>query len=175
MYKNSIPRFFLLAFLFSMVLAGCTQEDYSTRKVSGDPLPSWNSGPSKMSIVEFVEAATNPSGPSYIAVDRRIAVFDNDGTLLAEKPIYFQAAFAFDRVRALASDHPEWRQEQPFQAVLEGDREYLGGMHIPEVLALLGGTHTGLVQEEFDTIVAGWFEEARHPRYDVADDPLDIV
>src|SRR5262245_30703329 len=84
-----------------------------------DPLPSWNDGPGKKSIVDFVARVTKPSGADFVPMAERIAVFDNDGTLWTEQPFYFQLAFAFDRIKAMAPNHPEWKEKQPFKAVLE--------------------------------------------------------
>ena len=86
-----------------------------------DPLPSWNEGAAKSRIVEFVQAVTEPGSKDYVAPADRIAVFDNDGTLWGEQPAYVQLAFVIDRVRALAPTHPEWKRQQPFKAVLDGD------------------------------------------------------
>ena len=130
-----------------------------------DPLPSWNEGASKQSIVAFVQAVTNQNGPDYVAPTNRIATFDNDGTLWAEQPLYIQLAFAVDRVKALAPEHPEWRTTQPFQVVLEGDREALGATGVKGLLELVMATHAGMTNEEFDRIAKEWFATARHPRF----------
>ena len=90
-------------------------------KAPADPLPSWNDGPSKKAITDFVAKVTKEGSPDFVAPAERIAVFDNDGTLWSEQPIYFQLAFALDRVKALAAKHPEWKEKQPFKAVLDGD------------------------------------------------------
>ena len=107
----------LIALLF---VSGCNQDQKPS-----DPLPSWNEGAARTSIVEFVQAVTDETGPDFVPVPERIAVFDNDGTLWSEKPVYFQLFFAMDRVRELAPGHPEWKTTQPFQAVLENDMEAL--------------------------------------------------
>ena len=96
----------------------------------------------------------------------RIAVFDNDGTLWCEQPLYIQLAFALDRVRALAPEHPEWRTTQPFQAVLEGDREALAAAGMKGMVEIVAATHAGMTSEEFDRIVRDWFATAKHPRFD---------
>ena len=88
-----------------------------------DPLPSWNEGPSKAAIMAFVEKVTTQGSPSFVPEEDRIATFDNDGTLWSEQPMYFQFTFALDRIRAMAPDHPEWSDKQPFKALLEGDME----------------------------------------------------
>ncbi len=123
-----------------------------------DPLPSWNDGPAKSRIVAFVAAA------SAIAADARIAVFDNDGTLWAEQPLYVQFMFVLDRIKALAPQHPEWKSQQPFKAVLAND---LAGLQIDEktVAQLLEATHAGMTTDAFAATVTNWIATARHPRF----------
>ncbi len=130
-----------------------------------DPLPSWNEGNSKDAIVAFVERVTTP-GPEFVATAERVAVFDNDGTLWSEQPLYFQLLFAIDRVKALAPEHPEWKSQQPFQAVLEGDREALLAAGEHGLMEILMASHAGMTTEEFEDIVRSWIAEARHPRFD---------
>jgi len=129
-----------------------------------DPLPSWNDGEVKQSILAFVQAVTNQSGPDYVPAPARIAVFDNDGTLWSEQPLYIQLAFALDRVKALASQHPEWRTTQPFQAVLENDQKALGAAGVKGLIQLVVTTHAGMTTDEFERILNDWFASARHPR-----------
>jgi phosphoserine phosphatase len=128
-----------------------------------DPLPSWNDGKSKTDIVAFVEKVTRTGGAEFVPPSGRIAVFDNDGTLWAEQPMYFQAFFIFDRIRALAPRHPEWKNSEPFASVLRGDvRGALkGGEHALAEMAV--ATHAGMSTEEFEKIVADWIATARHP------------
>ena len=130
---------------------------------TGDPLPSWNDGPAKEAIVEFVADVTGEGSPKFVPPSERIAVFDNDGTLWAEQPMYFQLAFALDRVKALAPQHPEWKDEQPFKAVLEGDinSALAGGEHA--LVELVMATHAGNTTEEFSLIVEEWLATAKHP------------
>ncbi len=132
-------------------------------QAQADPLASWNDGAAKRAIIELVEATTKPTSPRFVAPEARIAVFDNDGTLWSEKPSYFQLAFALDRVRALAPQHPEWKTTQPFKAALEGDMKALaaGGEHA--LLELVMASHAGNTTEEFQSIVGQWLAEARHP------------
>ncbi|MEA1924112.1 MAG: hypothetical protein U9N63_15860 [Pseudomonadota bacterium] len=92
---------------------------------TADPLPSWNEGKSKQAIVKFVEDVTTSGSADFVPAPERIAVFDNDGTLWSEQPMYFQLAFALDRVKTLAPQHPEWKDKQPFKAALEGDMQML--------------------------------------------------
>jgi phosphoserine phosphatase len=131
---------------------------------AADPLPSWNDGAAKQSIVAFVVKVTNPRGADYVPPPERIAVFDNDGTLWAEQPIYFQLAFALDRVRALAPEHPEWRDRQPFKGVLENDMAAVleGGEHA--LLELVMATHAGTTTDEFAATAREWIETAKHPQ-----------
>jgi len=131
-----------------------------------DPLPSWNDGDAKQQILDFVGRVNNPASPYFVPAGERIATFDNDGTLWAENPLYFQLLFAVDRVRSMADDHPEWRTEQPFKAILEDDREALGKMGHAELGQLLAATHAGITAEEFSAIARGWLDTARHPRFD---------
>ena len=131
-----------------------------------DPLPSWNDGASKKAIIGFVEDVSSEGGMRFVPPAQRIAVFDNDGTLWSEQPMYFQLSFALDRVKALAPMHPEWNNKQPFKAVLEGDLEKVlaGGEHA--LLELIMATHAGNTTEEFSQIVKDWLATARHPKTD---------
>ena len=135
------------------------------RAAADDPLPSWRDGPSKTAIVRFVAAATTPGDPGFIPPDDQIAVFDNDGTLWTEQPYYNQVAFALDRVRALAADHPEWKDRPPFRAVLDGDIKAVLATGPRERLELIAATHAGMTSEEFERIVRDWMATARHPRF----------
>jgi phosphoglycolate phosphatase-like HAD superfamily hydrolase len=130
-----------------------------------DPLPSWNDGTAKQAIVRFVERVTEEGGPDFVPVQERIATFDNDGTLWAEQPIYFQIAFAMDRVKALAAQHPEWRRTEPFEAVLGGDLKTLAALGEKGFLQIMAATHSGITTDEFAGIVADWLATARHPRF----------
>jgi len=129
-----------------------------------DVLPSWNDGSTKQSVIEFVEQVTTEGSRDYVPPAERIAVFDNDGTLWAEQPMYFQLAFALQRVKALADEHPEWKDEQPFKAVLEGDMKSVmaGGEHA--LLEILMATHGGMTTAEFEQTVLDWINSARHPK-----------
>jgi phosphoglycolate phosphatase-like HAD superfamily hydrolase len=145
------------------MLGAITSLLLSFGQAQADPLASWNDGAAKRAIIELVEATTKPASPHFVAPEARIAVFDNDGTLWSEKPAYFQLAFALDRVRALAPQHPEWKTTQPFKAALEGDMKALaaGGEHA--LLELVMASHAGNTTEEFQSIVGQWLAEARHP------------
>ncbi len=112
-----------------------------------EPLPSWNASESRDQIVSFVAAVTDPGSPDFVPEPERIAVFDNDGTLWSEQPVYFQLLFAIDRVRALADDNPEWETTQPFKAALEGNMEALVAAGKPGLLELLMASHAGMTTE----------------------------
>ncbi|GAB2185508.1 HAD family hydrolase [Roseibium sp. LAB1] len=131
-----------------------------------DPLPSWNDGANKQAIVEFVEAVTAEGGPEFVAPGDRIATFDNDGTLWVEHPFYTQLAFALDRVKAMAPDHPEWKTTQPFQAVLENDMEALGKAGEKGLMEIVAATHAGMSTDAFEKIVTDWIATAKHPKFD---------
>jgi hypothetical protein len=150
--------------LLFLLATGCTPgAQRATAPPSSDPLPSWNDGPAKAGIVEFVRRTRTPGDSSFVSEPERIAVFDNDGSLWGEQPLYFQALFMLDRVRALAPAHPEWKQKQPFKAVLEGDLKGLMAMGTTGLGTVALTTHSGLSQEAFDAVVQEWIATARHP------------
>jgi phosphoserine phosphatase len=128
-----------------------------------DPLPSWNEGSPKQAITSFVAKVTR-AGDNFVPPAERIAVFDNDGTLWAEQPMYFQAFFIFERIKALAPQHPEWKDKEPFASVLRGDVKaaLAGGEHA--LLEMAMATHAGMTTEEFDKIVRDWISTAKHPK-----------
>lgn len=131
---------------------------------STDVLPSWHDGATKQAITRFVEAVTTDGSPTFVPPAERIAVFDNDGTLWAEQPMYVQVQFAIDRAKALAPQHPEWKEKQPFKAAIEGDIKTVlsGGKHA--LLELMMATHANNTTEEFSQIVTDWLAVARHPK-----------
>jgi phosphoglycolate phosphatase-like HAD superfamily hydrolase len=129
------------------------------------PLPSWNDGAARSAIVGFVARVTTPGGSDYVPEPERIAVFDNDGTLWSEHPLYVQLAFAIDRVRTLAPQHPEWKDREPFASVLKGDvNAVLAGGNVA-LLEMIMATHAGVTSDEFAKIVTDWLEKARHPKF----------
>ncbi len=130
-----------------------------------DPLPSWNDGPAKQSIISFVEQVSDPNSKSFVKPEERIATFDNDGTLWAEQPLYVQLAFAMDRVKELAPAHPEWKIQQPFKSVLENDYKTLAASGHEGLLELMMATHAGMTTAEFEEIVKEWLKTAKHPRF----------
>jgi phosphoglycolate phosphatase-like HAD superfamily hydrolase len=132
---------------------------------AGDPLASWNDGPAKRAIMDFVHRVTTINGPDYVPPAYRIATFDNDGTLWVEQPLYVQLKFAMDRVKRLAASHPEWKDKQPFKAVLENDMKALAASGKRGLVELIMSTHAGMTTEQFDSLVREWISTARHPRF----------
>lgn len=149
--RRTPPAIALLA--ISSLLTGCASR----------PLPSWNDTPARAAIIDFVEDAAAPSGPNAIPPEQRIAVFDNDGALWSEQPLYFQLLFAIDRVHALAPQHPEWESEEPFRSILAGDTSAALAQGKPAIEKLLFATHSGMTTDEFDATVRAWVRTARHP------------
>ena len=130
-----------------------------------DPLPSWNDGATKQAIVDFVAKVTKEGSSDFVPVAERIATFDNDGTLWCEQPMYFQLLFALDRVKALAPQHPEWKDKEPFASLLKGDVKAAlagGERAIAEIVMV---THAGMTTAEFEQIVKDWLATAKHPKF----------
>ena len=127
-------------------------------------LSSWNDTESKKAIIQFVEKVTDPSNSDFVPVEDRIAVFDNDGTLWSEQPYYFQLGFMLDRVKALAPQHPEWRDKEPFKSILEGKLDGIAKSGEKGVVELGMVTHAGMTTDEFSKIVTDWFASAKHPK-----------
>jgi hypothetical protein len=149
----------------SVLLSLALCAPFIARGAQAIPLPSWNEGAAKKSIAAFVARVTTEGGPDFVPGGQRIAVFDNDGTLWSEQPVYFQLAFMLDRVKELAPKHPEWKQKQPFKSILEGDvKQALAGGE-KALLELLAATSAGMTTEEFDGIVRRWLATARHPKF----------
>lgn len=132
---------------------------------SEDRLPSWNDGPVKSGIVSFIGRVTTTGSPDFVPEAERIAVFDNDGTLWCEQPVYFQLAFAFDRIRALSAQKPEWKTQQPYQALLERDTQALAATGEKGLLTIMAATHAGMSTQDFRNSVLEWTASARHPRF----------
>lgn len=128
-----------------------------------DPLPSWHEGPKKAAIIRFVGETTRQGSSLFIPQDERIAVFDNDGTLWSEQPLYVQLAFAIDRIKVLAPQNPNWKSLQPFKAVLENDIETIKASGHKGLFELIAATHAGISSDEFKVIVTDWLQTARHP------------
>jgi hypothetical protein len=137
----------------------------SSVMAQADPLPSWNEGAAKSRVVAFVRAVTTEGSKDYVPPADRIAVFDNDGTLWSEQPMYVQLAFALDRVDALAPKHPDWKRKQPFRAAMSRDMKTLGEQGEKGLLELVMATHAGMTPEEFHAVVREWLATAQHPRF----------
>ena len=154
----------IVAWLLLVILGGSPLNAGEPTK--DEALSSWNDGPSKKAIIDFIDRVTRDGGPDYVKPEDRIATFDHDGTLWAEQPMYFQIMFAMDRVRALAPKHPDWKTKQPFKAVLDRDIKALAALGETGFLRIMAVTHTGITAEDFTKIVADWITTARHPRFD---------
>jgi phosphoserine phosphatase len=133
---------------------------------AADPLPSWNKGAAKTSILEFVAAVTDKNSKDYVAPAERVAVFDHDGTLWVEYPMYTQILFAFERVKELAPQHPEWKTTQPFKALLEGDMKTVGQSGMKGLMEIVVATHSGMTAAEFEAEASEWLATAKHPKFD---------
>lgn len=156
----SLVRIAGLAFLVTVV-----HVTDSLPALGQEPLRLWNDGPVKKSLLDFVSRVTTEGGPNFVPQAERIAVFDNDGTLWAEQPIYFQVQFALDRVKALAPQHPEWKTKQPFKALLEGDKKTFAAGGERALLEVLAVSHSGMTTDEFNGIVKNWLATATHSRF----------
>ncbi len=131
---------------------------------AADALPSWSDGAAKQAIVDFVMKVTKEGGPDFVPTAKRIATFDNDGTLWAEQPLYFQFMFALDRVKALAPQHPEWKEKEPFASLLKGDVKGALAGGEPAIFAIMLATHVDMTTDEFAGVVGDWIATARHPK-----------
>ncbi len=151
----------LAAVLLGLVSWCC----FHASATSQEALPSWNEGDSKQAIIEFVSRVTTPGSPEFVPPSERIAVFDNDGTLWSEQPMYVQLAFILDRVKALAPQHPEWKEQMPFRAVLSGDLNAIAASGERGLVEMVMATHAGMTSEQFNTIVTEWIATAKHPLY----------
>lgn len=155
----------IAAILISTAIAVSVGIIPSWAEPSSDPLPSWNDTETKQRIIRFIESVTNPEKKSFVKPEERIAVFDNDGTLWSEQPMYFQLAFVMDRIKKLSSRHPEWKNQQPYKAALEGDVHAIAAGGEKALIALLMATHAETTTTEFEGIVKRWFDTARHPKF----------
>ena len=158
-------RILLSSLAMLPVLSASLRSTSAVAQAQRDPLPSWNEGATKASILDFVARVTTQGGPFFVPAEQRIAPFDNDGTLWVEQPMYVQLAFALDRVKAMAPLHPEWKDKQPFKAVLEDDMKTLAESGERGLLELVLVTHAGMTTDEFAKIVSDWLATARHPRF----------
>ena len=156
MKTNRIPNLLITALIGALAFTGTIAQ-------AADPLPSWNDGAAKKSIVAFVKKVTKKGSPDFVPVPERIATFDNDGCLWAEQPMYFQAFFVFDRIKALAPQHPEWKDKEPYASVLKGDLKTALAGGEPALMEMAMATHAGMTTEEFEEIVTDWITTAKHP------------
>ena len=163
---SSINRRVLLAMAATVAITfGLAPTALTRARAQTNPLPSWNEGATKQAITDFVARVTRQGGPDFVLPAERIATFDNDGTLWVEHPMYVQLAFTLDRVKAMAPQHPEWKETQPFKAALEGDMKTLGASGEHGMAELVMATHSGMTTEEFQKIVTDWLATAQHPRF----------
>ncbi len=151
---------FLVVGALELTAFGCRSS-----QAAPDVLSSWNDGPAKKAIVQFVRDATDKSGAKFLAPDDRIVTIDNDGTLWVEQPMYTEVAFAIDRVKAMAPKHPEWKEEQPFQAILSDDRAAMEKLGIQDFEKIVAVTHSGMTTDDFMALAKDWLASAKHPRF----------
>jgi phosphoserine phosphatase len=161
---KALLLFVLIFSLFIFILAGC---EVKIEGDIGDPLPSWNKGDVKETIVKYVEDVSDKNSSNFVEPADRVATFDNDGTLWAEKPLYFQIYFLLQQIKNQATKHPEWRTQQPFKAVLEDDRETMKTFQVSDILNLGLAGHSGMSQEEFETAANNFITTAKHPEKNV--------
>ncbi|MCD6544949.1 MAG: haloacid dehalogenase-like hydrolase [Flavobacteriaceae bacterium] len=170
---HNFIKFSTVFLIFFVLLTSCKQEAQTnikevvkTETDQKDPLPSWNNINSKKEIIAYVDTVTDKNHPDFIPVKDRIATFDNDGTLWSEQPVYFFILYAMDRVKVMAKDNPEWKNKQPFKAVLENDMEALKKSGEKGLLQIIMATHTGISVNDFKSSVLEWSKTAKHPKMD---------
>jgi phosphoglycolate phosphatase-like HAD superfamily hydrolase len=157
-------RYNSLYYFFICFSIGCTANtEVKTVSEVADPLPSWNNSPAKTSIIDFVTEVSREGSPDFIAEADRIATFDNDGTLWSEQPVYFQLFYALDEIRSMAKEHPEWKDKQPYKAVLDNDMGELLKQGEKGLLEIVATTHAGISTDQFDSTIRQWIDTARHP------------
>jgi hypothetical protein len=171
-----IRAVFLSTLLLSLalIITGCNNNTAPTAPTAGQsaasvaagPLPSWNDGPAKQAILDFVKTTTDKASPKFVAPEDRIATFDQDGTTWVEQPMYSQILFAFDRVAAMAPEHPEWKTKMPFKAIVTDDREAMSKFTMKDIELVFAVTSTGMTADAFPPIVKDWMATAKHPRFD---------
>jgi phosphoglycolate phosphatase-like HAD superfamily hydrolase len=151
-----------LRFAFALLLVALAGQPAGRAE---DMLPSWNDGPTKQAIVEFVHATTDQASPRFVPPAQRIATFDQDGTLWVEQPMYTQVRYCLERVPALVETRPELKEVEPFKTVLSGNREAIAKLSMPDLEKILGATLTGMSVDEFNAEVKQWLATAKHPRW----------
>jgi phosphoglycolate phosphatase-like HAD superfamily hydrolase len=137
----------------------------ATASVQAQPLPSWNEGPAKQAIVQFVMDVTTPGAPTFVPAEDRIAVFDNDGTLWSEQPLYVQFVFMLDQLKAAAPQHPEWQNNPAFKALVAHDHQQLAALGHKPILELLAVANSGMTVQAYDTTIRDWLATAKHPKF----------
>ncbi len=152
--------------LAQILLSGMMAAWLCTAAIAADPLPSWNNGPAKKAIVNFVATVTNEDGENYVPPAERIATFDNDGTLWVEQPLNAQTAFIIDRVKELAPLHPEWKTKEPFKTLLTGDTQAVKALSKRDILEAVMTADTGMTASQFAGLVTEWMNRAIHPRFE---------
>jgi phosphoglycolate phosphatase-like HAD superfamily hydrolase len=150
---------------YALLVVTLTLVSMHSAAAADDSLPSWTDGAAKRAIVDFVQRVVTLGGKDFAPESERIATFDNDGTLWAEQPMYFQFAFALDRVKALAPQHPEWKEQEPFKSLLAGDLKGVFAGGEKAIVQLMMASHAGMTTEEFEQIVRDWLATAKHPRF----------
>ena len=165
MNLNQLQNHFKFRFVLSGFVAIFAVFLCAVSYAAQDPLPSWNDGSAKTAILGFVAAVTEKGGKDYVEPAQRIAVFDHDGTLWVEYPMYTQILFAFERVKKLAPQHPEWKTKQPFKALLAGDMKTVGASGMKGIMEILMATHSGMTAEEFEREASNWLATAKHPKF----------
>lgn len=155
-----------IPYLLLILVLACSTPKQETQTVIEDPLPSWNEGTAKASIIDYVKQVTDSEGADFVKEGARIAVFDNDGTLWTEQPLYFQLFFTLDRIRELAPQNPEWQEKEPFKSAIAGDMKGVLAHGEEGLIEMVLETHAGLSLSEFSLIVKNWISTARHPKTD---------
>lgn len=167
---NKVTRLLLFSLAIIAFISACNCPDKTkeainkTEEVAIDHLPSWNDTPSKQNIISFVQDVTNENSPNFIKAEDRIATFDNDGTLWSEQPYYFQLAFALDQLKKMATEHPEWMEDELFAAAINGDIKTVLSYGEKGLLKIVMVTHSGMSSEEFEQQVSEWINSATHPK-----------
>jgi haloacid dehalogenase-like hydrolase len=159
--KHSRRPCYTSAFALFALLFVCVQAQAQT-----DPLPAWNDGPAKRAIIELVKTTTDKASPNFVAPEKRIATFDQDGATWVEHPIYTQVVYCLDRVPAVVKAKPELKNVEPFKTVLSGDREAIAKLSMKDLLKIVAATLSGMSVDEFQSEAAKWIAAAKHPRWD---------
>lgn len=159
---------YIFLLVLAAIISACNSFDESNSKTNETsvPLSSWNEGKTRTSIIDYVNDVTNTESINFIEIEDRIAVFDNDGNLWTEQPAYFQLFFAIDRIKQLAPLHPEWKDQQPFKAVLEDNMKALAQQGEHGLVKIVMASHAGNTTDEFEEIVINWLKTAKHPKFD---------